>query len=1396
MTYPSPYQPTLKDPLPFYGTRIPGRDDVSAAYGSCIGVSYIGPYINFPASFRSGLISYIWGLTASGEIDNKANLLKKLPVGLRGGRPVILEDTTYIFSHLNESLIDTSKGLATFITGFTSILRNDELRTNLGFTTATSLSPTPWPTQGASAMQILMKSYFQELAKRGATVDFMINDYEGVNLAANLSDSAFNSMLSNSSYYNEWNGVSSWNYSLASYGITANDVVRVGNQPYLNFDSSWAWWKVAQKYHAQAWNVGFYDAIKEVYPKVIYANYDYYEGEKLRKDEALEQNGRPWPQGGYAGNAGSPVLYGRVRQLSFELTSGGQTIRLDDPSYLSPWLTERRTLYNTGPILALSAETSFMQAMMEMKTAKRNAMNSALAPWLSTIYSCGFGEEGHFNSLNFAIGSGQTPPEVLHDHWYPVDVNGNLWDVGGITSYDGSTSAFLVKTSSSSTEAWYKQNISSITFDGATIAYQINTSGVTGITAALAYYLNGGLTSGDTYVFSYFIDASRGFTGLNARFTTWNTSDSPTLAPSLTTTSGITFQQILPVTGPISYRETPIQYNVGDSGWVKVAFQFLGSDSSPRLGLHIYHAANNSPQGYTAFIKDVYLNHQLNGQTRSLGFIGNKDSQRQSLEYYYNGLTSGSTYIFSYYLDLSRSYTGSLALQTINHFKQPLYNLPIGITYNQILPAVRNSLFHTAGMCYGAGTGWTKFAYSFNIPVGNTYDPQDQRTVAISIFKTDAASVMDADRGLGGLSFYIASPTFEIQSSPTNILLPLAPINYETITRWQYGPPIGWCDSVKGPNRRYNVYLTKRAGNTYYLGELVRHCCLSGTAKFGLFNPLDYINYGLTGSIKGYITDVNGAGYAIYRASGLTQHVESFRTLDSVLRDVHEKIKGFTTTTAEASRVNWLAPYIASGAPDTTGQTWWWRITALPGYTTYCGGVTLSVKGNIGTWIGTTGPTLANANIFSTKWTKSDYPPEPNITAPTKQFNFAGMTNINQLVAAGFTFSRGSTASYIDSTGKIAFAGPNQPRFDHDENTLQPLGLLMESAHTNLLNWSESFASTGGSQNNWNNINLSRTSGFTSPSGIASAIRFTATGANGTLISSSPVGSNSFRSFSIFLRGISGTENVSYTIDGGTSWTPISGTTFSIINGQNITEIRKTSGPTLSTSWKRFVFGPTSANHHVGIRLGNSGDAIEIWGAQLESRTFDKFNQRKRATTYIPTTSTTVSTSADSCSISGTSFSSWYGNTYGSFVLEFRNAFDNYPLTLRKDNNNYFWLSWNNLATNIPMGINGVLTNNFCSTNFITQEPCADIGYKVIMTYSPLGVKYESYEGSQTTQTIRWPGNTVGPPEVNSLVMTTNDSLNITNLRYWPFVFDTDTMNQMGKGNVDRSLAMFGGWND
>lgn len=240
-----------------------------------------------------------------------------------------------------------------------------------------------------------------------------------------------------------------------------------------------------------------------------------------------------------------------------------------------------------------------------------------------------------------------------------------------------------------------------------------------------------------------------------------------------------------------------------------------------------------------------------------------------------------------------------------------------------------------------------------------------------------------------------------------------------------------------------------------------------------------------------------------------------------------------------------------------------------------------------------------------------------------------------------FTFTRSTTATYIDSSGYVATMAaaatndPTKARFDYDPTTLAAKGLLIEGQATNLLNFSETFATTGGTNNNWANTNLTRTStNNTSPRNDATALQLTASAANGTIISSAAMGTSAARTLSVWLRRVTGTGNIQYTLDNGSTYTT----------------------QAITASWVRYTFAVTTADQRVGFRIVTSADAIEIWGVQLEAGT--------GASSYIPTTTAQVARAEDACNI-GTitafNYSTTNGTLFYSGVITKQNT-SGYPI--------------------------------------------------------------------------------------------------------------------------------------
>jgi hypothetical protein len=243
----------------------------------------------------------------------------------------------------------------------------------------------------------------------------------------------------------------------------------------------------------------------------------------------------------------------------------------------------------------------------------------------------------------------------------------------------------------------------------------------------------------------------------------------------------------------------------------------------------------------------------------------------------------------------------------------------------------------------------------------------------------------------------------------------------------------------------------------------------------------------------------------------------------------------------------------------------------------------------------------------------------PNVR-PTLDLAFAATKALDPRI----TFTRASTGTYVGSNGTLRTAGINEARFDHSPLTLESLGLLLEEARTNLLLQSEDFSTS------WTTVTAAVTTNVaTAPNGTTTADLYSGT------------------STSAVNQSVSLTSGVTYTISFYVKSAGLGNDSFRL----RIDGAQTSSNFTATSEWQRFTFTATSANtgaRTCGIVRNTPADNVDvlIWGAQLEVGAFP--------TSYIPTTSATVTRAADVASITGANFSSWYNQTEGTNLIEFR----------------------------------------------------------------------------------------------------------------------------------------------
>jgi hypothetical protein len=233
-------------------------------------------------------------------------------------------------------------------------------------------------------------------------------------------------------------------------------------------------------------------------------------------------------------------------------------------------------------------------------------------------------------------------------------------------------------------------------------------------------------------------------------------------------------------------------------------------------------------------------------------------------------------------------------------------------------------------------------------------------------------------------------------------------------------------------------------------------------------------------------------------------------------------------------------------------------------------------------------------------------------------------TNIFSNIVA---FTRASSATYFDSTGKLRTATTNTPRFDYNPITLALRGILVEEQRTNLVTYSEDFNNSA-----WSKTRSSiAANAATSPSGAFNADKLiedtTATNTH-RLSAVFAATSGTTYTFSAFLKK-GEREHVRFVI-GGTGIGSDIGADFNLTNGTIVADVGSPSAKSISAignGWYKLsvsVAASSTANINPFVYLcdtasntiytGDGTSGVYIWGAQLEVGTFP--------TSYIPSSVT------------------------------------------------------------------------------------------------------------------------------------------------------------------------------
>jgi hypothetical protein len=266
-------------------------------------------------------------------------------------------------------------------------------------------------------------------------------------------------------------------------------------------------------------------------------------------------------------------------------------------------------------------------------------------------------------------------------------------------------------------------------------------------------------------------------------------------------------------------------------------------------------------------------------------------------------------------------------------------------------------------------------------------------------------------------------------------------------------------------------------------------------------------------------------------------------------------------------------------------------------------------------------------------------------------FNF-----LNGSLRPEITYTRASTAAYFNSAGVIASAAINEARFDTYPLTLQPRGLLVEAARTNLQLNSEDL--TAGS---WTKIDSTITAdSIVSPNGLTTADLVTE-GAAGTaeVVAGATITAGATHTQSVYLKRGNHDwfrlEAVSITSANGTrAYVNLGTGTLGTVSSVGTGTAPSATIQALPNGWYRLTLTAAAATETTGkLRImsatadGNStrisGGTHYIWGLQGEEAGF--------ASSYIPTTGAALTRAANNAIMAILS-SIGYVQGQGTFIIE------------------------------------------------------------------------------------------------------------------------------------------------
>jgi hypothetical protein len=265
------------------------------------------------------------------------------------------------------------------------------------------------------------------------------------------------------------------------------------------------------------------------------------------------------------------------------------------------------------------------------------------------------------------------------------------------------------------------------------------------------------------------------------------------------------------------------------------------------------------------------------------------------------------------------------------------------------------------------------------------------------------------------------------------------------------------------------------------------------------------------------------------------------------------------------------------------------------------------------------------------------------------------------------TFTRSTTATYTNSAGLIATAAINAPRFDYNPVTLAAKGLLIEEQRANLLLRS-AFSSIGTvvTSNAWYETSAALDTTVNSavaPDGTQTAalLAINSATAFAAVFQRTANATAGTYAYSVYCKAASTDTACRLLLSGEPSTSNLVRADFTL-SGAGSASVASVSGTAVSAAtptiqavgngWYRCAIVATLSaptNITVLVYPGSAGAQTTasqtlVWGAQLEAGLF--------ATSYIPTTTSSLTRNADVAVITGSNFTSFWNSAQGGAQVQ------------------------------------------------------------------------------------------------------------------------------------------------